>query len=121
MEDVSAACLSAAVSTSASQDWVSRSHRHRASTQVVPESRKGFTDSVDLSSLPLSMVSVINTPLSYRTKALLCGDMKRYVRGLAEGVMRHLKATDYEPAYRALEKLCSKSTSQASAVRTAAG
>ena len=33
----------------------------------------------------------------------------------------HLNANDLKPAYRALKKLCSKSTSQVSAIRTADG
>ena len=46
-------------------------------------------------------------------------DKERYVRGRAEDVECHLKANDLRPTYRALKKLCSKSTSQLSAIRTA--
>ena len=47
--------------------------------------------------------------------------MERYVRGLAEDVECHLNANDLRPAYRALKKVHSKSTSQVSAIRTADG
>ena len=55
------------------------------------------------------------------TRTLLRGDKKRYVKGLAEDVECHLNANDLRPAYRALKKLRSKSTSQGSAIRTADG
>ena len=41
--------------------------------------------------------------------------------GLTEDVECHLNANDLRPAYRALKKLRSKSTSQVSAIRTADG
>ena len=62
-----------------------------------------------------------NCRLSRRTRALLRRDKERYVRGLAEDVECHLNANDLRPAYRALKKLRSKSTSQVSAIRTADG
>ena len=54
--------------------------------------------------------------LSRRTSTLLKRDKERYVRGLAEDVESHLRANDLRPAYRALKKLHSKSTSQMSAI-----
>ena len=57
--------------------------------------------------------------LSRRTGALLRRDKERYVRGLAEDVVCHLNANDLRPAYEALKKLRSKSTSQVSGIRTA--
>ena len=59
--------------------------------------------------------------LSRRTRTLLRRDKKRYVRGLAEDIECHLNANDLRPAYRALKKFRSKSTSQMSAIRTADG
>ena len=61
------------------------------------------------------------TGLSRRTRTLLRRDKERYVRDLAEDVECHLNANDLRPAYRALKKLLSKSTSQVSAIRTADG
>ena len=52
---------------------------------------------------------------------LLRRDKERYVRGLAEDVECHLNANVLRPAYRALKKLRSKSTSQVSAIQTADG
>ena len=48
--------------------------------------------------------------LSHRTRTFLRRDKDRYVRGLAEDVECHLNANDLRPAYRALKKLCYKST-----------
>ena len=59
--------------------------------------------------------------LSCRTRILLRKDEERYVRGLAEDVECHLNANDLRPAYQALKKVHSKSTSQVSAIRTADG
>ena len=59
--------------------------------------------------------------LSRWTRILLKRDKERYVKGLAEDVECHLNANDLRPAYRALKKLCSKSSSQVSAIRTADG
>ena len=54
--------------------------------------------------------------LSRRTRTLLKRDKERYVRGLAEDVDCHLNANYPRPAYRALKKLRSKSTSQVSVI-----
>ena len=59
--------------------------------------------------------------LSCRTRTLLRRDKDRYVRSLAEDVEGHLNTNDLKPAYRALKKLRSKSTSRMSAIRTADG
>ena len=53
--------------------------------------------------------------------SLLRRDKDKYVRGLAEDVKCHLNANDFRPAYRALKKLRSRSTSQVSAIQTADG
>ena len=55
--------------------------------------------------------------LTRRTRALLRRDKERYVRSLAENFEDHFNANDLRPAYRALKKLRSKSTSQSSAIR----
>ena len=60
-------------------------------------------------------------PLSRRTRGLLRREIERYVRGLDDDVECHLNANDIRPAYRALKKLLSKSTSQVSVIRTADG
>ena len=44
-------------------------------------------------------------------KTLLKRDKENYVRSLAEDVEGLINANDLLPAYRALKKLCSKSTS----------
>ena len=59
--------------------------------------------------------------LSRRTRALLSRDKERYVRELAEEVEGRLNLNDLRPAYRALNKLRSKSTTQTSTIRTADG
>ena len=59
--------------------------------------------------------------LSRRTRALLRRDKERYVRELAEDVEGCLNANNLQPAYRALKKLRSKSTTRTSTIRTAAG
>ncbi len=48
-------------------------------------------------------------------------DKERCVRGIAEEVEGHFSANDLSPAYRALKKPHSKSTSQVSSVRPADG
>ena len=57
--------------------------------------------------------------LSRRTRTLLRRDKERYIWGLTEDVECYLNANDLRPAYRALKKLHSKSTSQVSAIQTA--
>ena len=57
--------------------------------------------------------------LSHKTRTLLRRDKERYVRSLAEDVEDHLNVNDLKPAYRALKKLRSKSTSWVSAIQTA--
>ena len=52
--------------------------------------------------------------LSRRTRALLRKDKERYVRSLPEDAECHLNANNLRPAYQALEKIHSKSTSQVS-------
>ena len=59
--------------------------------------------------------------LARRTRALLRRDKERYVRELAEDVEGCLNANNLRPAYRALKKLRSKSTTQTSTIRTADG
>ena len=44
-------------------------------------------------------------------KTLLKRDKESYVRSLAENVKGYINANDLLPAYQALKKLCSKSTS----------
>ena len=58
---------------------------------------------------------------SRSTRTLLRRDKGRYVRGLAEDVQCHLNANDVRPAYLALKKFRSMSTSQVSAIQTADG
>ncbi len=59
--------------------------------------------------------------LSRQTRALLRRDKERYVRTLAEDVEGCFNANNLRPAYRALKKLHSKSTSQTSTIHTADG
>ena len=59
--------------------------------------------------------------LSRRTRTLLRRDKERFVRGLVEEVEGHLNVNDLRPAYRALKRLSSKSTSRISAIRKADG
>ena len=54
--------------------------------------------------------------LSHRIRILLRRDKKKYVRSLAVDVEGHLNVNDSQPAYRALKKFCSKSTSRVSAI-----
>ena len=56
-----------------------------------------------------------------RTRALLRRDKERYVRELAENVEGCFDANNLRPAYRALKKLRSKSTTQTTTIRTADG
>ena len=59
--------------------------------------------------------------LSRRTRALLRRDTERRVRELAEDVEGCFNANNLQPAYRALKKLRSKSTTQMGTIRTANG
>ncbi len=59
--------------------------------------------------------------LTRSARASLRMDKERYVWGIAEEVEGHFRANDLSPAYRALKKLRSNSTSQVSSVRTADG
>ena len=59
--------------------------------------------------------------LSRRTRTLLGRDKERYVKNLAEDVEGNLNINDLKPAYRALKKLRSKSTSQVNAIKKTAG
>ena len=59
--------------------------------------------------------------LSRKTRTILKRDKEWYVRNLAENAEGHLRANDLKPAYRALEKLRSKSTFRMNASRTADG
>ncbi|XP_045101313.1 uncharacterized protein LOC123498214 [Portunus trituberculatus] len=90
-------------------------------------SRSGFASVETLDSIEESRTARLGgnrdqyRVLSCKTRALLRRDKERYVRGLAEDVYCHLYANDLRPAYRALKKLRSMSTSQASVIRTAVG
>ncbi|XP_050735881.1 uncharacterized protein LOC127008208 [Eriocheir sinensis] len=92
-----------------------------------PRSRSGFASMETLENIEESRGARLAgnrdqyRVLSCRTSALLRRDKERYVRGLAEEVEGHLNANDHQPAYRALKKLRSKSSSQMSAIRTADG
>lgn len=92
-----------------------------------PRSRSGFASEETLENIEESRAARLAGDrgryrvLSRRTRALLRRDKERYVRSLAEDVEVHLNANDLRPAYRALKKLRSKSTSQVSAIRTADG
>ncbi len=59
--------------------------------------------------------------LTRSARASLRMDKERYVRGIAEEIEGHFRANDLSPAYRALKKLRSKSSSQVNSVRTADG
>ncbi len=59
--------------------------------------------------------------LARSARASLRMDKERYVRGITEEVEGHFRANNLSPAYRALKKLCSKSTSQVSSVWTTDG
>lgn len=59
--------------------------------------------------------------LAFRTRARRTRDKERYVRGLAKMFEGDLKVNDLSPAYEALKKLCSKSTSRVSSIRAVDG
>ena len=92
-----------------------------------PRSRSGFTSVETLECIEESCAARFAgehdqyKALSRRTKPLLRRNKERYVRGLPEDAECHLNANDLRPAYRALNKLHSKSISQMSAVQTADG
>ena len=92
-----------------------------------PRSRSGFASEETLENIEESRAARLAgnrgryRALARRTRALLRRDKERYVRSLAEDVEGHLNANDLRPAYRALKKLRSKSSSQASAIRAADG
>ena len=87
-----------------------------------PRSWSGFTSVETLKSIEESRAARLAgnhekfRALPSRTRTLLRRDKERYVRGLAVDVKCHLKANDPRPAYRALKKLRSKSTSQVSVI-----
>ena len=90
-----------------------------------PRSRSGFTSVETLECIEESCAARFAgdhdqyRALSRRTRTLLRRYKERYVRGLTDDVECHLNANDLRPAYRAMKKLRSKSTSQVSAIRTA--
>ncbi|KAG0713853.1 hypothetical protein GWK47_015271 [Chionoecetes opilio] len=92
-----------------------------------PRSRRDFVSTETLEKIEESRAARLagnrdqHRALSRRTRTLLRRDKGRYVRSLAEDVEGHLNANDLRPAYRALKKLRSKSSSRASAIRTADG
>ena len=92
-----------------------------------PRSRSGFVSRETMENIEKSRAARLagdrdqHRALSRRTRTLLRRDKERYVRSLAEEVEGHLNINDLRPAYRALKKLRSKSTSQVSAIRTADG
>lgn len=59
-----------------------------------------------------------DTGMSRKIKTLLRRDKERYVRDLAKDVEGYLNRNDFRPAFRALKKLRSKSTSQTNTIRT---
>ena len=90
-----------------------------------PRSRAGFASAETLDGIEKNRAARLAwnrdqyRALSRRTRTLLRRDKERYVRNLAEDIEGHLNSDDLKPAYRALEKLRSKSISQVSAIRTA--
>ncbi|KAG0721629.1 hypothetical protein GWK47_046104 [Chionoecetes opilio] len=88
-----------------------------------PRSRCGFVSTETLENIEESSGSNQDQhrALSPRTRTLLGRDKERYVRSLSEDVEGHLNVNDLRPAYRALKKLRSKSSSRASAIRAADG
>ena len=92
-----------------------------------PRSRGGFASGETLQCIEESRTARLAgdhgryRTLVRRTRALLRGDKERYVRDLAGEVEGNLNANDLRPAYRALNKLRSKSTPRVSAVRSADG
>ncbi|XP_076036536.1 uncharacterized protein LOC143022278 [Oratosquilla oratoria] len=55
----------------------------------------------------------------WQTRALMRIDKERYIRGIVENAEGHFNANGHRPAYRVLEKFCSKSVPQRSTIRTA--
>ena len=92
-----------------------------------PRSRRGFISGETLDKIEESRAARLagdleqHRNLTRSTRASLRRDKERYVRGIAEEVEGHFRANDLSPAYRALKKLRSKSTSQVSSVYTADG
>ena len=92
-----------------------------------PRSRSGVASEETLRTIEESRAARLagnlgqHRTLSRRTRALLRRDKERYVRGLAEDAEGCFNANNLRPAYRALKKLRSKSTSQMSTIRTADG
>ena len=92
-----------------------------------PRSRGGFVSAETLENIEKSRAARLAgsrdqyRTLSRRSRTLLRRDKERYVRDLAGEVEGHFNANDLRPAFRALKKLRSKSTSQVSAIRTADG
>ena len=92
-----------------------------------PRSRSGFASGETLESIEESRTARLAgdrsryRDLARRTRALLRRDKERYVRDLAGQVEGNLNVNDLRPAYRALNKLRSKSKPRESAVRSADG
>ena len=92
-----------------------------------PRSRRGFVTRETLDLIEESRTARLagnrrqHRNLTRSTRASLRRDKERYVRDIAEQVEGHFSANDLSPAYRALKKLRSKSTTQVSSVRTADG
>ena len=92
-----------------------------------PRSRRGFISGETLDKIEESRAARLagdleqHRNLTRSTRASLRRDKERYVRGIAEEVEGHFRANDLSPAYRALKKLRSKSTSQVSSVYAADG
>ena len=90
-----------------------------------PRSRDDFKSAETLDSIEKSRAARLAgsrdqyRALSHRTRTLLRRENEKYVRSVAEDVEGHLNVL--KPSYRALKKLCSKSSSQMSAIRTADG
>ena len=92
-----------------------------------PRSRGGFASVETLNIIEKSRAARLAgsrdlyRALSRRIITLLRRDKETYVRSIAEDVEGYLNANDLKPAYRAMKKLHSKSTSQVSVIRIADG
>ena len=92
-----------------------------------PRSRSGVASEDTLRNIEESRAARLAGDLDHyrtlarRTRALLRRDKERYVRELAENVEGCFDANNLRPAYRALKKLRSKSTTQTTTIRTADG
>lgn len=92
-----------------------------------PRSRSGITSGETLETIEASRAARLAgktdlyRTLSRRTRALLRRDKERHVRELVEDVEGCLNANNLQPAFRALKKLRSKSSTRTSTIRTADG